>query len=324
MKVRAINLSIAIALGLFLSLARCESSFAKDKGLTPKDVVAAHLKSIGDPEYLASIKNRGVSGQTSVEFVQGGVGNQTGQCMVVSLGRSLSIILKYGGVDYRGEYIAYDGNDVEVATISPGQRSPLGDFIFRYKGLMKEGLLGGVWSLGWPLLDIEKRNSRLEYNTAKIDGRELHVIEYTPKGGMNNIKVKLFFEPDTFRHVRTEYTLKVQGEQALQAGSTVTRGVPSSAGLSSGDRGGAVTSAAGVQDQIAYSYYRLVEKFDNFKEVKFQDSQSSKTISLILPHSYVLEYSVEGQGSSFLGHWNLIANQWMQNGKLDPSVFKAH
>jgi hypothetical protein len=188
MKIRAINFLMAIALGFSLSLARCGNSFAKDKGLTPEEVVASHLKSIGGPELLAKIKNRGMGGKTSVEFVQGGVGTLTGQCMVLSAGRSLSIVLQYGGVDYPKEYFAYDGTDVEIATISPGQRSPLGDFIFRYKGVMKEGLLGGVWSLGWALLDIEKRNPSLKYVSAKVDGRELHEIDYTPKGGLNNIR----------------------------------------------------------------------------------------------------------------------------------------
>lgn len=323
MKVKAINLLIAIALGFSFSVARPESSFAKDKGLAPEEVVAAHLKSIGTPELLASIKNRGVSGKASVEFVQGGVGALAGQCMVISSGRNLSIILKYGGVEYPREYFAFDGTDVEVATITPGQRSPLGDFIFRYKGVMKEGLLGGVWSLGWPLLDIETRNPSLKYVSAKVDGRALHEIDYNPKGGMNNIKIKLFFEPDTFRHVRTEYMLKVQGEQPLQSGQTVTRGVINSANVSGGQRGGPATRDAGIQDQIAYSYYRLVEKFDNFMEVKTKDSKGGETGSLTLPHRYALEYSVEGQGSSFLGHWSLTADQWMQNGKVDPLVFKA-
>ena len=324
MKVKAINLLITFALGFSLSPARSESLSAKDKELTPEEVVAAHLKSIGTPEFLTSIKNRGMSGNTTVEFVQGGVGTLPGQGMVISAGRNLSIILKYGAVQYPGEYLAYDGSDVEVSTITPGQRSPLGDFLFRYKGVMKEGLLGGVLSLGWPLLDLEKRNPSLKYASAKVDGRDLHEIDYTPKGGMNNIKVRLFFDPDTFHHVRTEYMLKVEGEQALQAGQTVTQGVPSSAGLAGGQRGGPVTRDAGVQDQLAYSYYRLVEKFDDFKEVKFKDAQGGETRSLILPHSYNLEYSVEGQGSPFLGHWKITADQWMQNGKLDSSVFKAH
>jgi hypothetical protein len=326
MKVRAINLLLAMALGLSLSLVRGECAFGTDKGLTPEEVVAAHLKSLGPPDLLASIKNRGMSGKTTVEFVTGGTGAPlAGQCMVVSAGRNMSIILKYGGIDYPGEYFAYNGSDVEVSTINPGQRSPLGDFIFRYKGIMKEGLLGGVWSLGWPLLDIEKRDASLKYTSAKVDGRELHEIDYTPKGGMNGIKVKLFFEPGTFRHVRTEYLLTVQGEQSLQAGQTVTRGAPSTAQLgTTGQLTGPITRAAGIQDQIGNSYYKLVEKFDNFKEIKFKDAKGSETRSLMLPQSYSLEYSVEGQGSSFLGRWNLTADQWMQNGNINASVFKAH
>jgi hypothetical protein len=325
MKVKAIKLLIAIVLGFSLSLARSESVFAKDKELAPKEVVAAHLKSIGTPELLASIKSRGISGIASVEFIQGGVGTQTGQGIVVSSGHSLGIILKYGSPDYRGEYLAFDGTNVEVANITPGQRSPLGDFIFRYNGVIKEGLLGGVLSLGWPLQDIEKRNPSLKYNSAKVDGRELHVIEYNPKGDMNKVKVKLFFEPDTFRHVKTEYTLKVEGEQALQADQKVTiRGISSPTAKASGqEQPVTITRSAGIQDPLRYSYYRLVEKFDDFKEVKFKDSNGGEA-SLILPNSYALEYSVEGQGSSFLAQWKLIADKWMHNGKLDPVVFKVH
>jgi hypothetical protein len=326
MKAKAIILIIAMAFGISLSLAWCGNSLAGNKGLTPEEVIAAHVKSIGAPERLARIKNRGVSGKSSMEFVQGGVGTLEGQFMVVSAGHDLSIILRYvGAPEYPGEYFAFDGTDVEVSTIKPGQRSPLGDFIFRYKGLMKEGLLGGVWSLGWPLLEVEKRSPSLKYNSAKVDGRELHEIDYTPKGGMNNIKVKLFFEPGTFHHVRTEYLLRIQGEQSLQAGQTVTQGVPTTAGLATGGQvSGQVTRDAGIQDHLSYSYYRLVEKFDNFKEVKFKDPKGSETASLTLPYSYSLEYSVEGHGSSFLAHWNASADQWLQNGNIDASVFKAH
>ena len=324
MKIKPIIL-IAIVLGFTLSQTSSGNSVAKDKGPTPEEVVAAHLKSIGAPELLTKITNHGVSGKTSVEFVQGGVGTLDGQFIIVAAGRKLSIILRYVGAPaYPGEYLAYDGKDVEVSTIAPGQRSPLGDFIFRYKGIMKEGLLGGVWSLGWPLLDIEKSNSTLKYTSAKVDGQELHEIDYSPKGGLNDIKVKLFFEPNTFRHVRTEYYLRVQGEQALQAGQTVTRGAPSSAGLAGGQASGPVTRDAGMLDRLSYSHYRLIEKFSDFKEVKLKDPGGRETGSLIMPYGYSLEYSVEGQGSSFLARWKANADQWVQNGKIDNSVFKAH
>jgi hypothetical protein len=318
MKVKAIHLLKALALCFSLSLAWPVSSLAKDKELTPEEIVAAHLKSIGTPDLLASLKSRGMVGKSSVDFTQGGVGKLTGQCMVASSGRSLSIILKYGGPDYPGEYFAFDGSDVEVSNIIPGQRSPLGDFIYRYKGMMKEGLLGGVWSLGWALLDIQNRNASLKYNSAKIDGRDLHEIDYTPKKGMNNIKVKLFFEPATGRHVRTEYMLKVQGEQALQAGQKVKQVVAVDGEM------GTLSRDAGITDRLTISYYNLIEKFDDFKEVKLKDSTGAETGSLILPYTYTLEYSVEGQGSTFVGHWNIVADRFAHNGKLDPAVFKAH
>ncbi|NLT68540.1 MAG: hypothetical protein GXX84_18230 [Acidobacteria bacterium] len=324
MRSKPFRLCTAAALCLCLNLAGFGPPSAGEERLTPARVVAAHLRSLGSPERLAGIKNRGMSGTATVKFIQGGVGTLAGAAMVISSGRNLSIIMKYGAVEYPGEYFAHDGADVEVSTIKPGQRSPLGDFIFRYKGIMKEGLMGGVWSLGWPLLNLEARNPSLEYRSAKVDGRELHELEYIPKGGLNDIKVRLFFEPDTFRHVRTEYRLRVEGEQALQAGHTVTRGVPSSANLAGGEQGGSITRSAGIHDQIHPSYYVLVEKFDNFREVAFKTSQGDQTGTLILPHTYTLEYSVEGHGSSFLAHWSIDADQWMQNGKLDPSVFKAH
>lgn len=296
-----------------------ESAFAGDGGPAIEDIVAAHLKSIGPPELLAGVKNRGMSGKTSVEFLQGGFGILAGQCMVVSSGQSLSIILRYGGLDYPGEYFAYDGTDVEISTISPGQRSPLGDFIFRYKGVMKEGLLGGVWSVGWPLLDFEGRSPSLRYEGAKnMAGRELLELEYVPEGGLNSIKVKLFFEPGTFRHVRTEYRLRVEGERALQAGRTVTQGVPNLNGS------GVTTRDAGILDPISDSHYLLVETFDNFREITFKDSKGNETKGLVLPQSYALEYSVEGQGSSFVGLWKLDADHWVQNGEIDRSVFKVH
>ena len=76
-------------------------------------------------------------------------------------------------------------------------------------------------------------------------------------------------------------------------------------------------------DPIANSYYLLVEKFDNFKAVRFMDPDSSEINTLTLPHSYTLEYSVEGHGSTFVGNWNLVPKEWMQDGPVDPSFFKV-
>jgi hypothetical protein len=286
---------------------------AKDKDYKPEEIVSENLKSIGTPAALAAIKNRGVSGNSTVDFLQGGTGKLAGQSLLISAGPNLGFIMRFGGVDYPGEYFAYDGAEVTVSNITPGQRSPLGDFIYRQNGLIKEGLLGGVLSQGWALLNLEQKKPVLRSDRAKIDGRDLLELNYFPKEGLIGMKIKLFFDPETFRHVRTEYRMTVQGEQSLQAGQTITRGSADSMALGRGGASGAITRAAGIQDAVSNSIYVLTEKFDNFKEEN----------GLMLPHTYAITYSVEGHGSSFLANYTMNATQFIQNGKIDSSFFKA-
>jgi hypothetical protein len=308
MKKKNLLFQITIVLSLSLGLLQANMLLAKDNAMTVEQVISAHLKSIGPADVLAGLTNRGIQGTSTVKFIMGGTGTMTGRAAIVSSGSKIAIRFIYDGLEYPGEYFSFNGSEVQVRNISPGQRSPLGDFLFRYNQLMKEGLLGGVYCLGWPLLDIKGRNPSLKYVSAKVDGRELHGIIYNPKGGMNDIKVKLFFDPGTFRHVRTEYMLKVNGEQALKADQRVTLTVPGS----SGQQGGTITRSAGILDQIGDSNYLLVEKFDDFKEID----------GMTLPQRYALEYSVEGQGSSFLANWTIQIAKWVHNQKIDPSFIQ--
>src|SRR5258708_21716858 len=71
--------------------------------------------------------------------------------------------------------------------------------------IFKQGLMGGTLSSAWPLLDLTARGPLLEYvGTKKVDNRLLHELKYLPRGG-SDLKIALFFEQDTFRHVRTAY-----------------------------------------------------------------------------------------------------------------------
>jgi hypothetical protein len=286
---------LGVAFGIYAG----RNGFAKDENLKPEDVVAAYLKSIGSTEALAGAKNRGLKGSATIKFIQGGTGVDTGQFLMVSEGSNFGLIIKFDSTGYPGEHIAFDGSAVTVSNINPGNRSPLGDFIFRYSQIVKEGFFGGVLSTAWPLLDIAKKNPSLKYSSAKVEGRKLHALEYIPQAKMNDVKVKLFFEFDTFRHVRTEYKLRVRGERSMQPGSVTT---------------------GGIMDTVPDSDYLLAETFDNFREEKVGDDPAK---SLMLPHSYALSYSVEGRGSSFLANWTMEATQLMHNVKLSPAQFKA-
>lgn len=282
------NYLMWLAVVLYFGTAPIEVVPAKDQELKPEELVAKHLKSIGTPEVLEGLKSRAFSGTTSVRFLLGGTGQLNGQSQFVSEGRNLGIDLKYGTLNYRGEHFAFNGKDVSVSYIDHGRRSPLGDFINLHNSLMKEGLIGGALSLGWPLLKVQERQPKMEYRKKSVEGRQLHEIRYRPKKNVGDVEVYLYFDQETFRHVRTEYRLRINAGMA-----------------------GAPGQAAREQDNPG-SIYLLTEQFADFMEVD----------GMMLPHSYNIDFSVEGRGNTFLAHWTIEAKQWLHNGQIDPQVFE--
>jgi hypothetical protein len=262
---------------------------------------------MGSPAALAALKSMLFVGTTSVEFIQGASGSMNGTSMCVSDGNKLGIVLKYGDINYPGEYFAYDGKDVSVGHISPGQRSPLADFLFRYNGIMKEGLLGGVFSDGWPLLNLQEKQVQLTYRETKIDGRGVHEIEYRPKQSLRDMKVKLYFDLETYRHVRTEYRVRVRDDMTAAPGGSGTR-----VGRFQ-EPNDSTTGFQTLQQGLPDSIYVLTEKFDDFRKIGV----------MTLPHDYTLDYSVEGQGHSFIGKWTMKASQWAFNRTYDEAIFIA-
>jgi len=261
-----------------------------DSELTPEELIAEHIKSIGGPTVLSSVQTRAFIGSTDVEFIQGMTGSiKNGASSFVSDGEKLQIVMKFGELNYPEEYLAYNGKEVSVGYINPGQRSPLADFLFRFNGVMKKGFIGGTLSLAWPLLDTEDVQAKLKYKKVKVEGRELHRLEW-PIHILGNIKVKMYFEPDTFRHVRTDYVVRIQEDVSVRVGFDImSRGI------------------------IPESIYTLIERFDKYKTVS----------GMTLPHKYSIEYSIDGQGHSFIGHWTINAQRWIFNRTFDEMIFKA-
>ncbi len=195
---------------LFLTFgaAQSDNAFAGERDLKPEEVVAAHLKSIGNPRILQSIKSRAIEGSASVKFIQGKFRDSPdGESLMISEGRKLGIIMKFKTLGYYGEYLAFDGNGVTIGNCDDLTRSRFGHFFSQVDGVMKEGLLGGTLSVAWPLLDVPGRQPKLKYQKRKIEGRQLHELIYNPKSiwGTEFLRIRLFFEPESFRHVMTEY-----------------------------------------------------------------------------------------------------------------------
>jgi hypothetical protein len=323
---------------LFANLKESYSNSVEE--LTPEKLVAEHVKSVGRPALLEKIQSRTFLGTSNVEFIQGMRGARKGTSVFVSQGPKVGIIMKYDDNSYPGEYFAYDGKDVTVGHMSPGQRSPIGDFIFRFNKLVKGGFIGGALTSSWPLLDLKNKNVDMKYRRAKIEGRELHELEYHPKAGFGDIKIRMYFDLTTFRHVRTEYKVQSTRDASVALGGSKddsftadpnkafedvrgtdpsrptswVSGDPASNNSASFNNASSSTQMGGIGQDRPDSHYTLVERFEDYK----------REGGLMLPHRYVLEYSAEGAGQPFIGHWFINIDKWAFNAaNVDQKLFKA-
>ena len=268
--------------------------------LSPEQLVAEHLKSVGGAAVLSQIKSITLVGTSDVNFILGMSGQMSGTAMLVSQGPKIGIALKFQDINYPGEYFAYDGKAVTVGNIKPGLKSPIADFLYRYNKILKNGMLGGVFSNGWPLLDIKGNKPNMKVRKTKVEGTELYEIEYRPKDNHGDMKIRLYFDPETYRHVRTEYRATTKDD--------VTTGTRTPF------EGGGVRDMA-IADVRGESYYTLTEKFGDFKKVG----------SLTLPHSYALDYMIDGTNQSgFIAKWNMnVLEAGFNTPNIDNDLFKA-
>ena len=276
------RLSIFAVLLVALSLVSLPSS-ATDK-LKPEDLVAKHLESIGSAAARAAIVTRIIAGTSQVVFRTPPPGQAVGRAVLASQGVKSLIGISFPSPVYPREELGFNGNNFIAAYVTPGVRSSLGGFLMTNDLIFKQGLMGGTLSSAWPLLDLNARHPQLEYaGTRKVDDRTLHELKYQPRGG-SELQIRLFFDQENFRHVRTEY-------ERVIAASTGTR------------------AYANVQEREIR--YKMVEEFSDFK----------KEGELNLPHTYKIKLAVDSQNGSFLAEWVMTLTQFLFNQKIDPTSF---
>jgi len=275
-------------LGIFgmLLIALClvdVRSSATDR-LKPEELIAKHLQSIGTATARASVATRIIAGTSQVIFRTPPPGQATGRAVMASEGNKSLIGMSFQSPVYPREELGFNGNSFIAAYVTPGIRSSLGGFLMTHDLIFKQGLMGGTLSSAWPLLDLNARGPQLEYaGTRKVGNRTLHELKYLPRGG-SDLQIKLFFDQETFTHVRTEY------ERVIAAPT--------------GDR-----AYANVQEREVR--YKMVEEFSDFK----------KEGELTLPHTYKINLAVDSQNGTFLADWMITLTQFSFNQKIDPRSF---
>lgn len=270
-----------IALSLFV----CSSAVSAQK-LKPEEVLAKHLDSIGTAEKRAAMKSILAVGDATVTFITQKNQSAAGRIVLASTAEKNFWGLSLNAADYPHEKFSFDGKNAKVAFVRAGNRTILGNFVLTNDVILEDGLLGGTLSTSWAMIRLAENKAKVSSDgTKKIDGKEVYVLNYSPKGG-GDLRITLYFDKENFRHVRTEYK------------RTSSAGIGTNPNQSSGFR---------------ESQLKVTEDFSDFKT---EDG-------LTLPRAYRLFYSISGQNQTTEIKWDFLLTEFAFNKTLDEKTFDA-
>jgi hypothetical protein len=258
---------------------------ATDK-IKPEEVVSKHLEAIGTAEARSSVTSRIIIGTSKFEYRTNRNGRTEGNAVIASEGSKSLIGMTFPEADYPYERLGFDGRSFTTGYIRPGIRSILGDFLYSHNEVFKEGLIGGVLTQAWPLLDLSGKAPKLDYEgTQKVNGSDAYVLSYGLRKG-SDFRIKLFFDSKTFQHVRSEYTQIISGQMGTNDKNSVLQ---------------------------RSTRYRIVEEFSDFR----------KESGLTLPHTYKLQLLIDNQAGPGQYNWTLNLAQYAFNRKIPAESFNV-
>jgi hypothetical protein len=193
----------------------------------------------------------------------GGKASFDGDGNLLSDGMSSRFALRFGAKEYPGE-----------------------GFVFENDFLLKEGLLFGSLSSAWALQHIAQKQPRLEVTGIKtVNGRSLWEMKYTPKKGNAAIQTYLYFDTETFRHVRSQYRSELVSPEFQN-----------------------------IDTNALKAHYTITEDFDDFSDVD----------GITRPHSYKLDLVIDSRSKEFAGSWTYAIKQAVRNQVLDRQLFAVN
>ncbi|HEX9759438.1 MAG TPA: hypothetical protein VGA40_00885, partial [Candidatus Acidoferrales bacterium] len=184
---------------------------------TLDELAERHLRAMGRDAARAAVKSRTGAGgfQFTLRNAQGQQQPPPGKVAFAAEGSNVAMVLTFGHPDYDHESFSFDGKEVRISTIQPGgSRSPLGEILFGYDFLVREGILGSVLRPGWLFTQPEQRKASLEFLGRRQAGlRSFYAVKYTPPVE-SDLEVILYFDTETYRHAQSRYEVK-RGEQTF-------------------------------------------------------------------------------------------------------------
>jgi hypothetical protein len=254
------------------------------QNLTAEEVLAKHLEAIGNTEKREAVNTLFAAGLSEYE-TKSPVVKGRGKAVVISDRTNLYFLMSLNSHDYPYEKIGAFGNKVSIPFINAGSRSLLGGFLNEHPKVLLDSLFCGSMSLRWIAGFVKNKTLKMKVGgLKKIDGRETYAINLlSAEQGADTFKVKLFFDAENFRHVRSEYRREVKISRIV----------------------------FGEQNQLADSKLELTEEFSDFKDVD----------GLTLPHQYKVTFSSNSNSQMYESSWRIRVTSYFLNQKLAPDFF---
>lgn len=195
------------------SLVFFSTLFITAQELKLEEIISKHNTAIGKPEKRKDLKNMVLLGQS--EFHSKLPERRSlGKVAIVSDAANLLFISSFLSDNYPHEKIGFFEGKPNVPLVTAGLRSPLGNFLWEHSTILKSGLFSGSMSLHWSFLEENlKKGKPILSGTKKVDGRKAYMIEYFTEGTSDSLKIRLFFDTETFQHFRTEYREEFSGKE---------------------------------------------------------------------------------------------------------------
>jgi hypothetical protein len=273
---------IALIVGFFVVNITGQDN-AKPK---PEEIITKHIASIGTAEAIASAANRKSEGTAQARRVQSTFMTVTGKSFLASTKDKNLLLMMFEASsddDYKTERIAFDGNKLNIPFVTASSRSAIGSFTFEYPEIVKQGLLGGALFSTWALFDKGNKISKFEYQgKEKIGDIETYKVKLVPKGG-SVLSIKLYFDAQSFRHVRTEY------QRTITAGTVAV------------DEG-----------RITEPRYKLIEDFSDFQQIS----------GVNLPTTYKITFRVDTAQRGREFEWLMKFSRFVFDQQIPADVFQ--
>jgi hypothetical protein len=275
---------LAVSFILTITSAAAAALPLPQEKMKAEDVLAKHLAAIGPADALAAIKSIVAIGNVKALTRTNAVKELSGVSQIASEGDKVLLAMLFNSTTYPFEKAGYNGQNLTAAILPDGKRSILGTFLIDHDAPFKQGLIGGVLSTAWPLLNTGADMPKLSYSgTDKVNNRKVHKLKYDARKS-SGLLISLFFDAETFQHVRTEYQYSKSARMGAVAEQSISQ---------------------------LESRYKVVEEFSDFKTEG----------KLTLPHTYKIRYTIEEQNNTQMLEWTMNFSQFAFDEQIDAAAF---